>query len=692
MKRDKRLLCLIIWIGLFLITPDIRAQEIDQVLQSIINNDQFREEEVKDETVDVTVFHEREEELKNNPVDLSVLDPVEILRLEMLERKKMDALYEYLLLYGPMMSVYELQAVEGIDGETVSSLIQYVTVSHKDRNRPLSLKELFRKPHVELMTSVRRVLQQKSGYDPDTGMSVSSCYMGDPWQEKMTLRVNFSNHLLLGVALKKDPGEIAPDRIHPFRFDDRSAFLAVKDMGWLKRLVIGNFGASFGQGLTLGGGNGSFSGPQGDFGFRPGGITPTLSTRKESTYRGIGVICDIGNTVVSGFLSMQNRDAGIDSPEASTGDAVISSLTEGGYHRTLTETEKKDAVKEYHAGLNFRGGGEHWKSGFTLFHHTLEARLLPGPQPYNKFRDTSSRQTWAGWDFQVFLPRFTWSGEISSKANGGNAMVSNLSLRPSSNVAFSFSLRMLQGKWSNSQSASYLVTSSIMNEVTLAGMMQLLLHKNWDMTFSTEASQYPWLRYQVSAPSSKIKHHLKVCFRPSKTTSMEGFMKWSEDQKDRTDKTKTGSVCFIEQITTGIQVNSAVERLTLKGNLRWLMNREAGVITGSGFLMAQDVSWWIKEKKARVTFRVALFDTDSYNERIYCWDQDLYQSFSVPAYYSKGYQTSMVFSYHWFRGLDSWIKYSRFSYPGMVVIGSGTEQISGNQKSELAVQIRISVN
>jgi hypothetical protein len=87
--------------------------------------------------------------------------------------------------------------------------------------------------------------------------------------------------------------------------------------------------------------------------------------------------------------------------------------------------------------------------------------------------------------------------------------------------------------------------------------------------------------------------------------------------------------------------------------------------------------------------RYAIFDTDSYDSRIYAYESDILYAFSIPAYYSKGTRMYVNLKYTFKDFMDIWIKYSQTYYSDKNVISSGLTQINGNTKSEIKVQVKI---
>jgi hypothetical protein len=87
--------------------------------------------------------------------------------------------------------------------------------------------------------------------------------------------------------------------------------------------------------------------------------------------------------------------------------------------------------------------------------------------------------------------------------------------------------------------------------------------------------------------------------------------------------------------------------------------------------------------------RYALFDTDSYDTRIYTFENNALYAFSVPSYYYQGSRAYVLVRYSFLKHCDLWVRYGNFIYANRSELSSGAEQINGNVKSDITVQLRI---
>ena len=108
-----------------------------------------------------------------------------------------------------------------------------------------------------------------------------------------------------------------------------------------------------------------------------------------------------------------------------------------------------------------------------------------------------------------------------------------------------------------------------------------------------------------------------------------------------------------------------------------------------GFLVYQDVSYKMTALPLTFSFRFAMFETDTYNARMYVYETDVLYAFSIPAYYYRGTRMYIMARVKLFKRMDIWLRYAQTYYDDRSVISSGLPEIQGNTKSEVKAQLRI---
>ena len=108
-----------------------------------------------------------------------------------------------------------------------------------------------------------------------------------------------------------------------------------------------------------------------------------------------------------------------------------------------------------------------------------------------------------------------------------------------------------------------------------------------------------------------------------------------------------------------------------------------------GYLVYQDILYKPLSSNLSFSFRYALFETDSYDARVYAYENDVLYFFSIPAYYRTGTRTYLTARYRVKRGVDLWLRWAQWHINNIDEIGSGNELIQGNTKTDIRLQLRI---
>ena len=85
--------------------------------------------------------------------------------------------------------------------------------------------------------------------------------------------------------------------------------------------------------------------------------------------------------------------------------------------------------------------------------------------------------------------------------------------------------------------------------------------------------------------------------------------------------------------------------------------------------------------------RLLYFETDSYNSRLYAYENDVLYGFSIPAFFDKGFRYYTNVNYDVSKKLSIWLRLARTTYLNRQTVGSGLDEIAGNSRTECRVQI-----
>jgi hypothetical protein len=153
---------------------------------------------------------------------------------------------------------------------------------------------------------------------------------------------------------------------------------------------------------------------------------------------------------------------------------------------------------------------------------------------------------------------------------------------------------------------------------------------------------------------------------------------------------------MMKQINPRVQENYRLTSELISSSSVRLANRiEWAKVTYAGMkkseqslLLSQTIQCTLLRSLA-LRARVALFETDSYDSRMYEYEDDLPRSSSNPALYGRGLRWYLILKYNLFLKADIAAKYSRTVKDGVTSIGSGLDEIEGNTQSLLSMQLDV---
>lgn len=87
--------------------------------------------------------------------------------------------------------------------------------------------------------------------------------------------------------------------------------------------------------------------------------------------------------------------------------------------------------------------------------------------------------------------------------------------------------------------------------------------------------------------------------------------------------------------------------------------------------------------------RLQYFETDGYNSRIYAYENDVLYSYSIPAFFDKGFRYYFNLNYDLGKKISFWLRLAQTVYQDKGSVGSGLDEINGNRRTELKLQARL---
>ena len=631
----------------------------------------------------------------HHPLNLNKANFFQLQELELLTDIQINHLLEHLTKNGRLLRLEELQTIEGFDDVTIALILPFVTLSSVD-TPPISYKNLVRYGKNELILRYEDVLEEKKGYstisDEELAENPNARYKGNSLKLYTRYRFQLTNHLSAGIVAEKDPGEEFFSGTQKQGFDFYSGHVFIKNQGRLKQLAIGEYQAQFGQGLTYWSGIAYGKSADAMLIKRTGaGLKPYSSVEENQFLRGGGITLQQQNIQATLFYSYNTIDANLDSTNIDSSPYNITSIQQTGFHRTISELEDCDALVQQVAGGHLADQTQKLHLGVTGVYQEWDALFQPQLRIYSQFRNTSNYQSKLGIDYNWIYKNINFFGEYSKSQGAGNAMVSGALIALDPKLSLSVLYRNYQRNFQPIASVGWGESSTTENERGLyTGIVMKPFHK-WSLSAYYDQFTFPWLRFGIDAPSKGYQFLVQVTYQFSKKLSM--YFRVRERIKEQNTPVDVDEIDYLvneKQTNYRYHITYRIsDHIQLKNRVEWVNYDLEESLPETGYLIFQDVIYQPKNRLYSFSFRYALFDTPSYNSRVYAYENDVLYSFSIPAYYNRGTRTYLTMKYHLKKGLDIWLRYALTYYENVDVIGSGLEEIDGNRQQKVKIQLRL---
>lgn len=628
-------------------------------------------------------------------ININRLGPDDFLKIPFLTPLQAKNLAEYIKQYGELFSFYELQAVEGFDSSTIQQLIPYIEIGAIPPRVKITPKNLIREGHHEVLFRYGQVLQRQEGYQKNDTCQVTeqkNLYLGSPQSYYFRYRYTFSDKILIGISGEKDAGEEFFKGSQSSGMDFYSGFLSIGNHRWLRELVVGNFRASFGQGLTLGGNSFGSSVSFGSAMQYNAGFTPSQSVCEYGYLRGVAVTLSAGPFEWDGFFSFAWKDAlVILSDTGERENPSFSSFTETGYHRTQSELDLENRVQEqvYGGHMSYRGG--RFIIGLTGFYGRWNGVLQPKQEVYKRFMLQGNKFGGFGIDGRCRIGFAQLFGEFSVSLNGGRAWLLGCSAIPLQGIDLLVILRSYQPEYQNPFATAISQNALTANEQGVFIRLQTQLLSKITISGYADLYRFPWLRYQVHSPSDGFEAGLFGHYQASPYWSCS--LRYSIKKGEvNSSSGEYKMVPLTEESRSDLKAEfnlSPIPALTLRSCFVLRNYRDARQQREWGYLGGQEITVRIPGVFRVIRLNYALFDIPYYHARIYLYEPDLIYSFSAPAYYGKGIRMVFLVQAGIFRKVDLWVWLGMSKFMDRTVIGSGLDAINGSLKSEVKIQVRV---
>lgn len=628
------------------------------------------------------------------PVDLNNASMQEIESIPFLSKDQSFKLQEYLLNWGEVFSIYELQVIPGFDSTLLQRIGPFILIRPVSNEPELTPRNFLRFANHTLMVRYSRKIPRPDGYIL-TDSTSSTFYPGTPDALFFRFSSGFFDKVSIGIAGEKDPGEQLFAGSQRMGLDHYAGYISIRFNGIPEKLILGNFRAGFGQGLCMGSGTSLSMIPGTGFeNVSESGIRPSLGMSQTRYLSGVAASAKIKPFRFYTFLSYHPRDATL---KIVNNEEVFSSFSESGYHRTNTELLKRNTVQEILAGGHIQV--RHSPSqqvglqiGITGFITQYSVQKTAGEDLYQKFHFHGRWNQISGLDVLLRFRNGNFYTEISRSRNGGWAWLAGINITPDPRLQIHWRLRHFGLRYQNEHTATSRQFSNGNSETGSYFSMVVLTGRTTSLTLFFDIFKSQWSQYRNDLPGAGEEFGAHFKWQPTRSTTM--IFRFLE-KKILTNRTGPGiSVLHDIANVTGRTFNISVEwlpteKLRLKSRIDIKSSIQPEQGSSYGFSAIQDIMVTFSGLISTFTVRYGFFDIPSYETRIYLYEPQVLYGYSVPVFEGKGNRIIAMIRFKYFKPVVCWFRCGITTYFDRISSGSGPDRINSAWSGELTGQIQI---
>lgn len=660
---------------------------------------------LQDEDISYEDLYETLLQIHLNPINLHYASAEELKSLYTLNPIQIREFLLYREKYGPFESLYELQAIPEWDLHTIHKILPFINLpNYRQAVTKNLIHRIAHEKDAYLMVRHRRVWETRKGFtNPDTlsNGNLSSRYLGDPNDIYARFRIQHARDFSLGFTVDKDPGEVFTwdPETNRYGFNFLSYHLTLYNKNQWKTLSLGDYQVQFGQGLVFGAGFSVGKGAETISTVRRSsiGIKPYTSVLESGFFRGAAATYQYGNLEITGMYSNAPRDANIQVQYDSLDrvDEFLTSLLRSGLHRTSNEIGNKGRARELNMGgnIHYHSKSKQLQLGINTLYTKYSQPLFPQNRIYNSFEFRGKENHIHSIYYSYNHQNHFFFGEAAVSASGGKGAVMGVMSSLNSFFDFSALWRKFDRNFHSFYGNAFSENSRPINEEGVYLGLNYRPSRKLSWSAYYDHFKFPWMKFRAYAPSSGHEWLARISYTPDR--KLKVFLQMREEIKSRNIPVSDQSFPQY-RLAAGKRKNHVVN-LDYKFSEVWhyksRIQFSSYKLNGShskGYVIIQDLNWSKNSMKAGG--RIALFDTDDFENRQYVYEKNVLWTFSIPNYYGQGMRYYFLGQWRASPKLTFWGRWARTIYTDRDIIGSGLQEIMGNRQTETTIQVRYQFN
>jgi len=588
--------------------------------------------------------------------------------------------------WGPFRSIYELQAIDGFDRQTIH---RFLTILG-DFEYPSFGNGRPKFKHYFAMGS-SRLLQQKEGFKADS--LENKMFLGDAYKVFYRYSLSYGNKVSGAITLEKDEGEKFSFRPanKVYFFDHISGYLCLKNIWKIKKIMIGDFRIQTGQGLVFGNSYRFGKGAEVITSVLQSGsdLRPVSSGYEVKDYSGIAVSFRSGPVNFTLFGSRVFRDATLYQNESGR-QSYFKSFSKSGLHRTELEMAKKHAVAENSTGININYTTKNEKLNIGINNLLTHFSLPVGRdnRPENKYLFEGNTNINSSLYFNYYGRKTQFFSEVAFSRNWGKAIISGLIHQINASVFLSLLYRDFQPDYQSFHGNAFGESSGVSNEKGMYVGLRFSPLPGVRLSIYHDVYSFPWMKSTVDVPSNgsewmillqNEKYHKYYlgfrCIYNSKLTTT------NQNNAPFNGQFENHRLNFHVNISLNVSSFLTINQRIQYNRTSSLSNSEQG----DGWLMGSGLNF--RKDRFQMSSSFCSFDAGNYENRLYYYQNTIPHGYLYPFFSHKGSCLNLSTAYQINKTLTIWTGFNQTYYSDINELGSGNDLINGSKKSYISIEL-----
>lgn len=632
--------------------------------------------------------------LAAHPLNINAAGFDSLKLLYFLSDAQIDNLLEFRKIHGPFTHPNELLLVTGIGQRDLSNIKPFIRVGPHvvgtTARYPLSQEIIARlKTTRPSQAGYKKYSRTAFLYEKDYLAKQRTRFQGPPVGTLLKYKIT-NQRWQGGLTLENDAGEDYFTKNQKTGFDFLSAHLSYTPAKTIHRLIIGDYKLQWGQGLLAWSGYSSGKSTSSLSNEKAGnGIAPYTSTDENRFLRGIALNLRLAPTLsADAFISYKTTDGNLADLDTLDPEATrTATLYETGYHRNTSECEKKHNLKELTTGFSARLNHEYFRVGVQLLYYNFSPALSAGKAAYQQYNETGNHRSLVSVDYKTGGYHFYLFGETARADNGTWATVNGLRYSGLPALVICALFRHYDKGYHSHYNSAFSEYANTTNEQGYYLGIESTPIRNVKINAYYDRFRFFAPRYRATIPGTGQEVVGEITYsRPA----WQCNFRFKHEDKPEDYKTE-GSLRSASRVKQEYRLQLTYPLCRqLQARTRASYSRYVKqAIRETGYLLYQDFLYTRENMKVQARF--AYFNTDSYNTRIYAYENNVLYGYSFPACYDRGFRSYLNLNWKPHRLVTLYLKAGVTYYPDKSSLGSSLSRVDYNKIYDLTFQVRIKI-